>query len=93
MPEPNKFFNVEVTDTFGGDANYAWVKRFCVKAKSMRVAVTRAKAHLGYNITHTRQTIEGDWSIRIDFRGMNVCAFIDEVDVDGGEAKYEEVEV
>ena len=27
-------FHIEVTDTFGGEANYCWVKRFKVTAKS-----------------------------------------------------------
>ena len=27
---------VEVTDTFGGEVNYSWVRRYLVRAKSIR---------------------------------------------------------
>lgn len=66
-------FQIEVTDTFGGEANYSWVRRHVVKAKSMRGAATM----LG--------RIEGSgWRLDYscgDFRryvvpGMGVCAFI-----------------
>ena len=30
---------VEMTDTYGGEANYCWVKRFLVKASSPRGAI------------------------------------------------------
>jgi hypothetical protein len=31
-------YKIEVTDTFGGEANYCWVSRYTVKAKSIRGA-------------------------------------------------------
>ena len=30
---------IEVTDTFGGEANYSWVTRHVIKAKSLKGAV------------------------------------------------------
>ena len=36
-----KFYFVEITDTFGGEANYSWVKRLKVKASTMRGAVNK----------------------------------------------------
>jgi hypothetical protein len=32
---------IEVTDTFGGEANYSWVKRWVCDAKSARAAITK----------------------------------------------------
>ena len=32
-------FTVEVTDTFGGEANYSWVRRYTFTARSFRGAV------------------------------------------------------
>jgi hypothetical protein len=34
-----KTFNIEVTDTFGGEANYSWVKRFTFKTSSVHGAL------------------------------------------------------
>lgn len=35
------YFFVEVTDTFGGEANYSWVKRYRVRATSERGAMRK----------------------------------------------------
>jgi len=32
---------IEVTDTFGGDANYSWVTRHVIKGSTLRGAVNR----------------------------------------------------
>lgn len=40
-------YNVELTDTFGGEANYSWVRRFSVKARTMRGAVIKANREIG----------------------------------------------
>jgi hypothetical protein len=41
-------WNVEQTDTFGGEANYCWVRRETIEAKSDRDLVRKAKAFAGY---------------------------------------------
>jgi hypothetical protein len=41
-------FNIEITDTYGGESNYSWVQRLEVKAKSMRGAISKASRHFGY---------------------------------------------
>jgi hypothetical protein len=41
-------YNIEITDTIAGQANYSWVKELQVKAKSMRGAITIASKHFGY---------------------------------------------
>ena len=39
-----KFF-VEMTDTFSGEANYSWVRRYIVTASTMRGAVWKVSRH------------------------------------------------
>ena len=41
--------NIEVTDTFGGEANYCWVKRGTTKATSRRGLVNAAKKLAGWD--------------------------------------------
>lgn len=64
---------VEVTDTFGGEANYCWVKRYLIESVSERGAMVKLSKESGYN-----------W--RIDYRGevsrynannACICAFIE----------------
>lgn len=40
---------VEITDTFGGEANYSWVTRHCIRAKSERGAVNALSRRSGIN--------------------------------------------
>lgn len=43
-------YSVEYTDTFGGDANYSWVRRLTIKAPdnaTTAILVRRAKRALG----------------------------------------------
>jgi len=70
--------NAEITDTFGGEANYGWVKRvsFDIPADGTdRQAVRRAKALLGVtNLTHKKYSYgEG---IELRFPGYNMIAFL-----------------
>ena len=44
-------YQIEVTDTFGGDANYCWVKRGTINAPdnaTRRYLVRKAKAFAGW---------------------------------------------
>jgi hypothetical protein len=41
-------YDIEITDTFGGQSNYSWVERLQVKSKSMQGAITKAAKHFGY---------------------------------------------
>ncbi len=67
-------FNIEVTDTYGGEANYCWVRRFTIKAKSFRGAINALARQYG-----------GQWRIdyntgdiaRYNQRGACVCAFVE----------------
>ena len=66
-----QFFYVEITDTFGGEANYSWVKRMKVRASSARGALIRVNrdSNLGFHSVGCN---------RYDSRIGAICAFIDE---------------
>lgn len=70
--------NVELTDTFGGEANYCWVKRasFAVPSDATdRQAIRKAKALLGLSgVRHTKDSYgEG---ITLNFPGHCMVAFL-----------------
>lgn len=46
-PAKSTFF-IEMTDTYGGEANYSWVNRFLVTASSFRGAITKVTKETGY---------------------------------------------
>lgn len=66
-------FTVEVTDTFGGDANYSWVRRYEVKARSFRGAICALSRQYG---GHWRKAFDAGDFARYDQQGACVCAFI-----------------
>lgn len=68
-------YNYEITDTFGGEANYCWVKRGQVRAKSLRGATRIAKRREGYTRRHVIDLSTGDMQ-RCKFVGMCVCMFV-----------------
>ena len=72
-----KFFFVEVTDTFGGEANYSWVTRHKVKASTIRGAVIRLNRDSGLGF---HKTIDMGDTVRYDSRSGATCAFIEEWD-------------
>lgn len=69
-------YHVEFTDTFGGEANYCFVKRFAVQACSIRGAAIVAARHLGYS---GRVHCVGSWGdgARYDIRGAALCFFVE----------------
>jgi hypothetical protein len=75
------FFFVEVTDTFGGCANYSWVRRYKVKASSVRGAILKVSRNSGY-----QKRIRKDWDsgsmVRYSVQGACVCAFVSDWDED-----------
>ena len=74
-------WEIECTDTFSGEANYCWVKRFRVRACSVRGAAIVAARHLGYS---GRVRCAGSWGngARYDVQGMAVCFFVQWCDVE-----------
>ena len=66
-------FNIEVTDTFGGEANYSWVRRYTVKAKSMRgAAIYLGRLEGG----KWRKDMDCGDMRRYKMIGACICAFI-----------------
>lgn len=66
-------FHIEVTDTYGGEANYCWVRRYTVKASSLRGAMAAlSRQHGGY----WRKTGEYGDQARYNQQGACVCAFV-----------------
>lgn len=66
-------FNIEVTDTYGHEANYAWVKRFTLEAPdaiSRYALARRVKALIGW--TGQRCTTQ-DYGDMIELRPYGVC--------------------
>ena len=68
---------IEHTDTFGGEANYCWVKRAHIAAKdenlSNRAIVRRIKAWAGFTGHRCETSIHGDM---IEIRPRGVCQVI-----------------
>ena len=68
-------YQIEVTDTFAGEANYCWVRRYTIEARSKRGAVTKlAREHgKGWRV---------DWdsgdTARYNLQGAAVCLFVTE---------------
>lgn len=70
--------NVELTDTFGGEANYAWVRRASAAVAddaSDRAIVRAAKKALGLSGIPCRTTSFGDM-IELRPRGRCLVAFV-----------------
>ena len=70
----------EVTDTYGGDANYSWVKRGKVECKpgenySNLTAIRRVKKAIGWNGVRCKVEDYGD-SITLKPYGMAQVCFI-----------------
>jgi hypothetical protein len=55
-------FTAEYTDTFGGEANYSWVRRttFDVKTNTNRAILRKAKALMGLSGARGRTEDYGD---------------------------------
>ena len=70
-------WNIKITDTFGGEANYCWVKRYTVQAKSILGAVQKiAREHgAGWKVDYS----DGDFA-RYNLTGACVCMFVEWVE-------------
>ena len=71
------FANVEMTDTFGGEANYCWVRRasFLCDGLTDRQIILRAKAAMGVTGYRSNTAAYGD-EFRLDMCGANEVIFI-----------------
>lgn len=66
-------YHIEVTDTFGGEANYAWKRAYLTKAKSARGAIVKLARKDGGG---WRQAWDSGDTVRYDLRGACICAFV-----------------
>ena len=75
-------FEVEHTDTFGGEANYCWVRRYTItppdhiaddRQKSRRWLVRQAKALCG--LTGVR-SIVSDYGDMLEIRPRGICQVV-----------------
>lgn len=80
---------IEVTDTFGGEANYSWVTRHKVCASSVRGAIIRINRESGLGFRRTDDM--GD-CVRYDSRSGATCAFVSQWD-DAEHGNYSRVNV
>lgn len=78
---PGPFWFVELTDTFGGEANYSWVTRVKVQAKTLPHALRRFSKDAGFVGRLRKQWDDGN-AIRYDVQGACVCFFISAWDED-----------
>lgn len=69
-------FEIEVTDTFGGDANYSWVRRYSYTAKSFRGAIQKLAREYGSG--WRLQVYCGDYQ-QYNMSGACITCFVNEV--------------
>ena len=70
-------WDIEVTDTFGGEANYAWVDRYAISMPddiSDLALVRRIKSVTGYSGIRGRTYVSGDF-VEIRFPARCVVIF------------------
>jgi hypothetical protein len=70
-----KVYFVEVTDTFGGEANYEWVHRFKVHANTERGAMRKIETRLHFGGGVAKDWDTGDVQCWV-WRDSCVCAFV-----------------
>ena len=66
-------FFVELTDTYGGEANYSWVKRYKVHASSILGTIRKVSSETGLNFR--KEWDSGD-VVKYDAKDCAVCAFV-----------------
>ena len=60
-------YQFEITDTFGGEANYCWARHYQVEANSLHGALCKVSKETGYNFNYD--------GARYDAKGCCVCMF------------------
>jgi hypothetical protein len=69
-----RFFRIELTDTFGGEANYSWVTRHKVKASTIQGAITKLAKDSGLSF---RKVYDFGDSVRYNSKSGAICAFVE----------------
>lgn len=73
-----------MTDIFGGDANFAWMKRYVISANTQRGAISKLTKVTGFNF---RIEYESE-SSRYNAKNASVCAFIEDNTHNTGDIPY-----
>lgn len=76
MSQTENYYQVEITDTFGGEANYSWVRRYKVKAKSRRSALIKISKETGLKFRHYYDIPDENFTQRYNAKGACICMFI-----------------
>ena len=88
----NHYF-IEMTDTFGGEANYCWVNRFIVSASTPRGAMRKVCARTGDRVQCVdRYNVPQTWDSTIGCIRYFV-EWIDDARIDELKIKYIAIEV
>lgn len=69
-------FYFEMTDTFGGELNYCWIRRFKISAKNLKGALIKLSRETGFNFRNN-----GSY-----YKAKNAC--IGAYELDFGHAEY-----
>lgn len=75
---PGPFWFVELTDTFSGEANYSWVTRVKVQARTMAHAVRRFSRDAGFTgrVRFDFCVPDEYGTTRYNVRGAALCFFV-----------------
>lgn len=73
MKQQKTTYFVEMTDTYGGESNYSWVKRFLVQSISMRGAISKVTRETGY---HSRVNYDCGDMARYNATAACICYFV-----------------
>ena len=72
-------YYAELTDTYGGEANYSWVTRFSLDAKSDLGAIQKLSRNIGMNFR--KDWDDGD-TVRYNSKSGAMCLFLSAWDDD-----------
>ena len=84
--KPLNTYHIEITDTFGGEANYSWKREYLVKAVSILGAVQKLSRSQGAGWEVDYSSFD---SARYNLAGACVCCFVSYVHP--GESVYADV--
>ena len=74
MTTKREYF-IEMTDVYGGEPNYSWVRRYKTRAVSERGALQKLQRRHGYN---WRKTHDDGESVSYRSNSGSTCCFITE---------------
>jgi hypothetical protein len=70
-------YHIEITDTYGGEANYSWVTRYTILANSTHGALCKLAKQYG---SGWRLDFDTGGVARYNLKNAAICLFINQVD-------------